>query len=128
MAREELSVSQIRDYSNYNYQDYERPTKPGSGKKKRKPKIALWKKLVFLVFVFILFIICQKIQEQNIKIEEGLEQIRELEVHVDKLERENERLKFKESRMYDEDYIAEIARQKFHLSKPGEILFITPKN
>ena len=128
MSREGFSYAEITDYSNYNYQNYDYSSKPDPGRPRRKRRIALWKKLVFLAFAFIIFLLGQNIYEQKLKIQEGMREIEELEAQLERLEYEHDRLKFRESRMYDEDYIAELARQKFHLSKPGEILFISPKN
>ena len=48
------------------------------------------------------------------------------QVH-DQLNLENEELQYEVNRLHDPDYIAEIARKDYHLSKPGEVIFITPE-
>jgi cell division protein DivIC len=41
---------------------------------------------------------------------------------------QNDELNYQVKRLNDRDYIAEIARKDYHLSKPGEVIFITPDN
>lgn len=37
-------------------------------------------------------------------------------------------LKYTASRLHDKEYVAELARKNFFLSKPGEIIFVLPEN
>lgn len=44
------------------------------------------------------------------------------------VEREHEQLEYEVKRLkQDEEYIAELARKYYFLSKPGEIIFLTPE-
>lgn len=40
---------------------------------------------------------------------------------------ENQELIYQVNKLNDKEYIAEIARRDYHLSKPGEVIFITPE-
>ncbi|WP_170145365.1 FtsB family cell division protein [Ammoniphilus oxalaticus] len=46
---------------------------------------------------------------------------------LDQVKLENEELTYQVNRLHDTEYIAEIARRDYHLSKPGEVIFITPE-
>jgi cell division protein DivIC len=39
---------------------------------------------------------------------------------------QNDELAYQVNKLNDREYIAEIARKDYHLSKPGEVIFITP--
>lgn len=44
----------------------------------------------------------------------------------DQVKLQNQELNYQVNRLNDKEYIAEIARRDYHLSKPGEVIFITP--
>src|SRR4051794_39020836 len=58
-----------------------------------------------------------KKREDLVKVSQSLNQV----------QLENEELTYQVQRLHDKEYIAEIARRDYHLSKPGEVIFITPE-
>lgn len=54
-------------------------------------------------------------------------ELQELEQKVAALRETNAELQYNVNRLHDEEYIAELARKKYALAKPGEILFIVPE-
>lgn len=56
-------------------------------------------------------------KEEKVKVQQTFDQVK----------LENEELKYQVNKLNDNDYIAELARRDYHLSKPGEVIFITPE-
>ncbi|HJV47546.1 MAG TPA: septum formation initiator family protein [Bacillota bacterium] len=54
------------------------------------------------------------------------EELSKVQQITDQVKLENEELSYQVNRLNDKEYIAEIARRDYHLSKPGEVIFITP--
>ncbi|OQP04397.1 septation inhibitor protein [Geobacillus sp. 46C-IIa] len=50
-----------------------------------------------------------------------------LKEELAKLERQEKQLKEEMKKLHDDDYIAELARKKYYLSKDGEIIFVLPE-
>jgi len=96
-------------------------------KPKSRRKIAKWKKLILVAFVVYLVFIGKGMYSQQQSIEQKRLEVEALEQQLTAIQQEHEQLKTKEARLHDEDYIAEIARQNYYLSKPGEVLFIVPQ-
>ncbi|OEF95766.1 FtsB family cell division protein [Desulfuribacillus alkaliarsenatis] len=90
-------------------------------------KLAKWKKLLLLIFLVYLLFIGKGIYSQEQTISEKQQELEILQQEYSAIKSENEVLESRYNRLHDEDYIAEIARQNYYLSKPGEILFIVPQ-
>lgn len=76
----------------------------------------VWGLLLFLVIAFLIISnwrINQKRSELNL-------QIRHLQDEIEILEKRKEELKAGISQVSDQDYLEEVAREKFGLQKPGE--------
>nr|WP_236785214.1 septum formation initiator family protein [Alteribacter salitolerans] len=76
---------------------------------------------MFIFTVFTLFSQHSTIQEQE-KIQEELDQ------NLANLEKEELELKEEKQLLQDYDYIAELARRDYFLTKPGETLFQLPRS
>ncbi|MGJ3205514.1 septum formation initiator family protein [Geobacillus sp. FJAT-46040] len=50
-----------------------------------------------------------------------------LKEQLAELERKEKQLKEEMKKLHDDDYIAELARKKYYLSKDGEIIFVLPE-
>ena len=89
--------------------------------------LANWKKIILVSFIIYLLFIGKGLynQEQTIKVKQ--QEVERLEQELNALKAENEKIESRFDRLHDEDYIAEIARQNYYLSKPGEVLFIIPQ-
>jgi len=64
--------------------------------------------------------------DQQATLLEKKEELKKVEQLANQEKLENDELKYQVSRLNDRDYIAEIARRDYYLSKPGEIIFLTP--
>jgi len=95
---------------------------------KRQRRLAKWKKMAIAAFVVYALFVGQVIFSQEKAIQEKQQEVDALSLESKVVQLENEKLQQKVERLDDEDYIAEIARQNYYLSKPGEILFIVPQN
>ncbi|MFM1655460.1 FtsB family cell division protein [Brevibacillus sp. B_LB10_24] len=54
-----------------------------------------------------------------------LKQLREEEAAAKQL---NAELAYKANRLNDKEYVAELARKQYFMTKPGEILYVIPEN
>jgi cell division protein DivIC len=64
---------------------------------------------------------------QSENIEAKLADKKQLEEQLDKLEKQQKQLKEEIKKLHDDEYIAELARKKYYLSKDGEIIFVVPE-
>lgn len=55
------------------------------------------------------------------------EELQKVRHSLNQTKLENEELNYRVNKLNDKEYIAEIARRDYHLSKPGEVIFITPE-
>lgn len=55
------------------------------------------------------------------------EELNKVKQTLNQVKLENEELNYQVKKLNDKEYIAEIARRDYHLSKPGEVIFITPE-
>lgn len=65
--------------------------------------------------------------DQESAIAEKKQDLVKVSQSLNQVKLENEELTYQVSRLNDKEYIAEIARRDYHLSKPGEVIFITPE-
>ncbi|OEH84350.1 hypothetical protein BHU72_11130 [Desulfuribacillus stibiiarsenatis] len=86
-----------------------------------------WKKLILTGFIIYLLFIARGVYHQEKMISLKDAEVQQLEQQLHSIKSEHEDLQGRVDRLHDEDYIAELARQNYYLSKPGEILFIVPK-
>ncbi|GAB7387204.1 hypothetical protein BSNK01_10400 [Bacillaceae bacterium] len=64
---------------------------------------------------------------QNGILKDKKAQLAQLRGKLEQLEKERAQLQGEVKKLHDEEYIAEIARKYFFLSRPGEIIFVTPE-
>jgi cell division protein DivIC len=76
--------------------------------------------LFSLVFVYTM-------HSQAKDIEAKLASKKQLEQKLDKLKNQEKELKEEIKKLHDDEYIAELARKKYYLSKDGEIIFVVPE-
>lgn len=84
-------------------------------------------KLVFFFFLLFLGWAALTFWGQTGQLETKEQQLGELEQQLDAYRKENEEGKREVERLNEREYIEQIARKDFFLTKPGEILFITPQ-
>ncbi|HZG60930.1 MAG TPA: septum formation initiator family protein [Anoxybacillus sp.] len=64
---------------------------------------------------------------QSANIEAKIEEKQKLEQQLEKLKKEERQLKEEIKKLNDDEYIAELARKNYFLSKEGEIIFTIPE-
>ncbi|RAK16552.1 cell division protein DivIC [Anoxybacillus vitaminiphilus] len=64
---------------------------------------------------------------QSANIEAKIEEEQKLEQQLEKLKKEEQQLKEEIKKLNDDEYIAELARKNYFLSKEGEIIFSVPE-
>jgi cell division protein DivIC len=64
---------------------------------------------------------------QSANIEAKIEEKQKLEQQLEKLKKEERQLKGEIKKLNDDEYIAELARKNYFLSKEGEIIFTVPE-
>lgn len=67
------------------------------------------------------------LHSQSVNIEAKMRDQKKLEQRLESLEKQQKRLEEEIKRLHDDDYIAELARKKYFLSKQGEIIFAVPE-
>ncbi len=67
------------------------------------------------------------LHSQSADIEAKIEDKKKLEQKLETLEKQQKRLEEEIKKLHDDDYIAELARKKYFLSKEGEIIFTVPE-
>lgn len=67
------------------------------------------------------------LHSQSVNIEAKMRDQKKLEQQLESLEKQQKRLEEEIKRLHDDDYIAELARKKYFLSKQGEIIFTVPE-
>ncbi len=88
---------------------------------KRRLRLLFTLFLVFLVWAGLQFM------DQRKSLAEKKTELKNLQTDVAVVQDENEELTLEVKRLDDEEYIAQLARKYYYLSKPGEYIFITPK-
>jgi len=71
------------------------------------------------IFLYIL-------HSQSVNIEAKMREQKKLEQRLESLEKQQKRLEEEIKKLHDDEYIAELARKKYYLSKEGEIIFAVP--
>lgn len=99
-------------------------------KEAARRKRGIIRRVIALTFVFTIFafISIMSIQAQNDTLVGKNEQKEQLEQQLSALVKEESQLKQDIEALNDLDYIAEIARRDYYLTKEGEILFKIPKS
>jgi cell division protein DivIC len=94
-----------------------------------KRKRGLYRRLTgaFIVFSFFAFLIITGIAEQLSLLNEKQMEQKELTEEYKALLEEKAQLKDEVNKLKDEEYIGEIARRDFFMSKPGETIFKLPE-
>ncbi|WP_027410143.1 FtsB family cell division protein [Anoxybacteroides tepidamans] len=67
------------------------------------------------------------LHSQSSNIETKIQNQKKLEQQLKVLEKRQKRLEEEIKKLHDDDYIAELARKKYFLSKDGEIIFTVPQ-
>lgn len=84
-------------------------------------------RLVTTVMVLFLFWAGYTWLNQNSALDEKSAQLQVLKEESAELEQQQAQLKSKVEKLHDEEYIAELARKNYFLSKPGEVIFVVPE-
>lgn len=83
--------------------------------------------------LFMFFVLCFSIWTgytiylQSGVLKEKEAQLEALKQEAAQIQQQQAELQYKASRLNDKEYIAELARKHYNLSKPGEILFVIPE-
>ncbi|BDG34150.1 septum formation initiator family protein [Parageobacillus sp. VR-IP] len=80
---------------------------------------------IVLALVSSAFVYTMQSQAKDIEAKQASK--KQLEQKLDKLEKQQKQLKEEIKKLHDDEYIAELARKKYYLSKDGEIIFVTPE-
>jgi cell division protein DivIC len=97
-------------------------------KASRRRRIAVVRFTFFSVVLAALSsIFLYTLHSQSKDIEAKLADKKQLEQQLDKLEKQQKHLKEEIKKLHDDEYIAELARKKYYLSKDGEIIFVVPE-
>jgi cell division protein DivIC len=105
-----------------------------SAQEEKKKKASKRRRIAVVRFIFFgtilalissMFVYTMHSQTKNI--EANLASKKQLEQKLDKLEKQKKQLKEEIKKLHDDEYIAELARKKYYLSKNGEIIFVTPE-
>jgi cell division protein DivIC len=83
--------------------------------------------LLSVVLVAISSMLSYTLISQSADIEAKVEEKKKLEQRLEKLEQQEQRLKEEIKKLNDDEYIAELARKNYFLSKEGEIIFTVPE-
>lgn len=88
--------------------------------KKRRMKLVLILLMVFIAWaVYTWYLQHGVLQEKHTMLEEGKKQ-------AAILENKHKDLQFEVNRLHDKEYLAELARKYYFMSKPDEIIFVIP--
>ncbi|MBA2876716.1 FtsB family cell division protein [Thermaerobacillus caldiproteolyticus] len=94
---------------------------------RRRPIVMIRFMLVSMILVALSSVFLYALHSQSADIEAKIEDKKKLEQQLGKLEKQQKRLEEEIKRLHDDDYIAELARKKYFLSKEGEIIFTVPE-
>lgn len=95
-------------------------------KKISNPSRKRIRSILFLMFGFVIWA-SFTIYNQRIDINDKMSKLEELEIIEQQATQTKEDLKKDVLLLQDSDYIAELARKYYFLSKPGEYIFISPE-
>jgi cell division protein DivIC len=94
----------------------------------RRRRIAVVRFAFFsVVLIALSSIFFYTLHSQSKDIEAKLADKKQLEEQLGKLEKQQKQLKEEIKKLHDDEYIAELARKKYYLSKDGEIIFVVPE-
>ncbi|MBO8164885.1 MAG: septum formation initiator family protein [Brevibacillus sp.] len=98
------------------------PSQPNRRGQQRRIRLFLFLMLCFSIWTgYTAYlqsgVLAEKERELN-KLTQELADIRQI----------NDELKYKVNRLNDKEYIAEIARKNYYLSKPGEVIYVLPES
>ncbi|GAA0353544.1 FtsB family cell division protein [Bacillus horti] len=117
-------------YSTHNYPSSSGPikkTKPNPDEveiKRKRSKRLKW----FGAFMLLFFIWAgTTYMDQKSAIEEKRTELEAIQQKVAQINEEQSELLYQVKRLNDHDYIAEIARKDYFLSRPGEVIFRIPE-
>jgi cell division protein DivIC len=97
-------------------------------KASRRRRVAVLRFTFFgIVLALVSSVFAYTMHSQAKDIEAKLDSKKQLEQKLDKLEKQQKHLKEEIKKLHDDEYIAELARKKYYLSKNGEIIFVTPE-
>jgi len=95
-------------------------------KKKHNPSKKRMKVVFFALSAFLMWVMFT-LYNQWVEIKEIQAKLSDLKNEEQELINAKKELEKKVYRLHDEDYIAELARKYYFLSKPGEIIIISPE-
>ncbi|WP_445613327.1 FtsB family cell division protein [Geobacillus sp. YF-1] len=86
-------------------------------------RLAFWSVLLALLASSLMYLLHSQAKAIDAKRTEE----RKMQEQLAELQRQEQQLKKEIKRLHDDDYIAELARKKYYLSKDGEIIFVLPE-
>ncbi|NNU85141.1 septum formation initiator family protein [Geobacillus sp. BMUD] len=86
-------------------------------------RLVVWS-LLFAMFASALV---YTLHSQEKAIDEKTAEQQKLKEQLAELERKEKQLKEEMKKLHDDDYIAELARKQYYLSKDGEMIFVLPE-
>jgi cell division protein DivIC len=100
----------------------------------KERKTAKRRRMVVIRFAFLCAVLMAlstvflySLHSQSADIEAKVKEQQKLEKQLKALEKQQKQLEDEIKKLHDDDYIAELARKKYYLSKEGEIIFAVPK-
>ncbi|BDG45497.1 septum formation initiator family protein [Parageobacillus sp. KH3-4] len=105
-----------------------------SAQEEKRTKASRRRRIAIVRFVFfgallasLSSIFFYTLHSQSKDIEAKLADKKRVEQQLDKLEKQQKQLEDEIKKLHDDEYIAELARKKYYLSKEGEIIFVVPE-
>ncbi|MGG3822627.1 septum formation initiator family protein [Geobacillus thermodenitrificans] len=86
-------------------------------------RLAFWASLFMVLASVLIYTLHLQVKAIDAKTAEK----QELKDQLAELEQQEKQLKEEMKKLHDDDYIAELARKKYYLSKDGEIIFVLPE-
>jgi len=83
--------------------------------------------LLSVILIAISSALVNALISQSADIEAKIEEKKRLEKRIEELEKQQKQLEEEIKKLNDDDYIAELARKHYFLSKDGEIIFTVPE-
>jgi cell division protein DivIC len=118
-----FNKERVTNSSIHSYQSRPSHSTADTNRKKRHRRLKLLGLLLvaFLIWVGSLWL------EQDKLLQAKRAELESVKLKVQEANEEQEELTYQIKRLHDKDYIAEIARRDYFLSRPGEMIFKVPK-
>lgn len=99
-------------------------------KVQRKRRKGLMRRLIAfgIALSFVIYGMVNVMHAQSVKLDKMEAKRANLQKQLTTTKNEQQKLKRQIKRLNDDDYLGELARKNFYMSKDGEIIFTTPKS